>query len=244
MKCWKFDTVEACQKYMTSRVKNRLLDVEGTADLAAHYDSVATTGFTDNRLKQIFTQNLPTEPWKVGEALAECFLEDADDVRFPWNGCRDQKVDNASLPGADLIGFKNQNGKVRFLFGEVKTSNDSVNHPPNVMYGRSGMTKQLENLKISPETRSLLVRWFAFRAKNSDWESDYKTALAEYLSSDECVFLQGVLVRDCPPDIKDLKTRGQVLNNGKPAEMGISLYGIYCLNSITDFPTLMGGASL
>ncbi len=53
MKCWKFDTKEAFQKYMTDRVKNRLLDVEGTADLAAHYDSVATTGFTDNRLKQI-----------------------------------------------------------------------------------------------------------------------------------------------------------------------------------------------
>jgi hypothetical protein len=244
MKCWKFDTEEAFKTYMGNRVKNRLLDIEGTTDLAAHYDSIATTGFADNRLKEIFSEKLPPEPWKIGEALAECFLEDADNVRFPWNGCRDQKVDAASLPGADLVGFKGQNENVRFLFGEVKTSDDASNRPPKVMYGRTGMTTQLENLKTSAETRRLLVKWFGFRAKNSSWESDYRTSLTAYISSDECVCLQGALVRDCEPDIKDLASRGKALSINIPANMGISLYGIYCSCGITDFPALMGGVSL
>ena len=195
-------------------------------------------------MQNFFTQKLPTESWKIGEALAECFLEDIDDIRFPWNGCRDQKIDNASLPGADLIGFKGKNKNARFLFGEVKTSEDKANHPPNVMYGRSGMTKQLETLKTSAESRRLLVKWFACRSKNSSWESDYKIALTSYITSNECVYLQGVLIRDCEPDIKDLKSRGLALNRGKPVDMGICLYGIYCSCGITDFPALMGGVSL
>ena len=112
------------------------------------------------------------------------------------------------------------------------------------MYGRKGMTQQLETLKISAESRRLLVIWFAFRSKNSTWESDYKTALTVYLSSDDCVCLQGVLVRDCDPDIKDLESRGKALSNNKPDKMGISLYGIYCSCGIADFPALMGGVSL
>lgn len=244
IQCWKFDTEEAFKKYMGSRVKNRLLDAEGTADLISHYDSIATTGFSENQLKDVFAQNLPSEPWKVGEALAECFLEDIGDISFPWNGCRDQKIDNASLPGADLVGFKGENENARFLFGEVKTSEDRANHPPNVMYGRKGMTKQLETLKTSVESRRLLVRWFAFRSKNSSWESDYNVALTAYISSDECVYLQGVLVRDCEPDIKDLESRGWALNNSKPADMGIGLYGIYCSCGIADFAALVGGVSL
>lgn len=244
IRCWKFDTEEAFKQYMGGRVKNRLLDIEGTSELVAHYDSIATTGFSENQLKDVFTQKLPAETWKIGEALAECFLEDIDDIRFPWNGCRDQKINNASLPGADLVGFKGTNENVRFLLGEVKTSGDTTNRPPNVMYGRSGMTKQIENLKISTESRRLLIRWFAFRAKNSTWESDYKTALTAYIYSDECVYLQGVLVRDCEPDIKDLESRGYSLNNDKPVKMGISLYGIYCSCSIADFSALMGGVSL
>lgn len=244
IQCWKFDTEEAFKKYMGSRVKSRLLDAEGTADLVSHYDSIATTGFSENQLKNVFANNLPPEPWKIGEALAECFLEDMGDISFPWNGCRDQKIDNASLPGADLVGFKGKKENSRFLFGEVKTSGDRANHPPNVMHGRSGMTQQLENLKTSVESRRLLVRWFAFRSKNSSWESDYKIALAAYISSDKCVFLQGVLVRDCAQDIKDLESRGRALNSSKPADMGIGLYGIYCSCGIADFAALVGGVSL
>jgi len=243
MQCWNFDTEDSFKKYISGRVKNRLLDVEGTTDLVAHYDSIATTGFGDQQLKDIFTQTLPSEPWKVGEALAECFLEDFFEVKFPWNGCRDQKVDSASLPGADLIGLKGKNGNVKFFFGEVKTSEDQ-SHPPNVMYGRSGMTMQLENLKTSVESRRLLVKWFAYRSKNSEWETEYKIALSSYISSTEKVFLQGVLVRDCQPDIKDFESRGKSLNANKPNEMEISLHGIYCACNISDFPKLLSeGAS-
>lgn len=224
---------------MSSRVKNRLFDVEGQNE---QVDSIVSTGFAEQRIKDIFAQDFTPESWRVGETLAECFLEDNSDIRFPWNGVRDQKVDSASLPGADLIGFKGTDGNVRFLFGEVKTSNDT-NQPPNVMYGRSGMTKQLEELKTDSKRRDSLVKWFSWRAKGSNWEVDYTTALKLYCSSDECVFLQGVLVRDTSPVINDLKSRGVSLSTGKPAQMGISLSGIYCPCSIADFPALIGGAS-
>lgn len=240
IRCWKFDTEEAFKKYMGGRVKNRLLDIEGTSELVAHYDSIATTGFSENQLKDVFTQKLPTEPWKIGEALAECFLEDIDDIRFPWNGCRDQKVEDASLPGADLVGFKGKDENVRFLFGEVKTSVDA-NRPPNVMYG---MTKQLEKLKTFKPSRKLLVQWLGYRAKDKTWDNDYKTAVLAYVSCEDKVYLQGVLIRDCAPDIKDLESTGYALNNGKPTDMEIGLCGIYCSCSISDFPALLEGVSL
>ncbi|HEX7319403.1 MAG TPA: hypothetical protein VF399_03480 [bacterium] len=243
MQCWKFDTEEVFKKYMGSRVKNRLLDAEGTAEFVSHYDSIATTGFAENGLKDVFIRDLPKQDWRIGEALAECLLEDTGDIRFPWNGCRDQKVEDASLPGADLVGFKGKDRNVRFLFGEVKTSVDA-NKPPNVMYGRSGMTKQLEKLKTSESSRKLLVQWLGYRAKDKAWDNDYKTAVLAYVSCVDKVYLQGVLIRDCSPVIKDLESRGHSLDSGKPSDMGIGLCGIYCLCSISDFPALLGGVSL
>ncbi len=243
MRCWEFNNEDTFKGYISGRVKNRLQDVEGAEELVSCYETVTSAGFVDDRLKDIFSQSLSLEPWRVGEALAECFLEDTSDVRFPWNGVRDQKVDSASLPGADLVGLKGNGPEVRFLFGEVKTSGDD-NHPPNVMYGRSGMTKQLENLNTKSNSRNSLVRWFAWRSKGAIWESEYRTALIVYYSSDECVCLQGVLVRDTSPDIADLRSRGVALDNKKPQDMDIELCGIYCPCDISEFPALIRGVSL
>lgn len=240
MRCWQFDNNDTFRTYMSKRVKDRLSDVSGSKELATYYDSIISTGFSDDILKNIFTRDQNIEPWRIGEALAECFLEDMEDISFPWNGIRDQKVEDESPPGADLVGFKGSGPEVRFLFGEVKTSSDK-NHPPNVMYGRSGMTQQLERLKTNGNRRRKLVIWFAWRAKGENWEPDYKIALKAYCTSDEYVLLQGILVRDTTPDINDLKTRGLSLKRGKPSRMNIRLYGIFCPSDIRDFSTLIGG---
>lgn len=243
MKCWGIDSEHFFKGYMGGRVKKRLFDIQGQAEQSAYLDSIGSTGFSKDRISDIFLQTFVPEPWRVGEALAQCFLEDQEGSRFPWNGLRDQKIDNASLPGADLIGFKGQRGDVRFLFGEVKTSSDS-NHPPQVMNGRTGMIAQLEGLRDENSRRGKLVRWFYWRAKNSSWESDYNEALFAYYSSSECVYLQGALVRDTKATIDDLKSRGIRLSNGKPSEMEIFLYAVYCPCNISDFPELVGGESL
>ncbi|NCC61037.1 MAG: hypothetical protein EOM12_08860 [Verrucomicrobiae bacterium] len=56
------------------------------------------------------------------EALAEAWLEKEHKVIWPWNMERDKRNANASLPGADLVGFVENGSEIRLILGEVKSS--------------------------------------------------------------------------------------------------------------------------
>lgn len=188
-------------------------------------------------------KNPDLEPWKIGEALAECFLEDQFGLLFPWNTNRDARVAKASLPGADLVGFITVNNGVRFVFGEVKTSWDS-NIPPAVVYGRSGMTFQLEKLRDDSNSREQLFKWLAYRAVGASWQSCFQEAAKAYLHNDKDVCLYGVLVRDTIPALKDLESRGRQLGTGCPAEMTVYLSAYYLSVPIQEWPAIIRDAGL
>src|SRR5690625_7937519 len=83
--------------------------------------------------------------WAAGEALAEVGLESHRDIDLTRNKERDKRNPFASLIGADIVGFQRDGDSYRLALGEVKCSSEA-NWPPQVMYGRSGMIHQLENL--------------------------------------------------------------------------------------------------
>jgi hypothetical protein len=128
------------EQALRTRVAERLRDPEGAAIIAAALEGLEEAEFDRHRLESVLTVELPDDPWRIGEALAECYLEDHNECLFPWPAQRDLRNPKASPAGADLAGFRGQGEKARFAFGEVKTSEDA-SAPPNVMYGRSGMVK-------------------------------------------------------------------------------------------------------
>jgi hypothetical protein len=158
----------------------------------------------------ICSEPLP-QPWEVGEALAECLLQERHHSIWPWNSGRDRRTPKASLPGADLVGFYEVSGGATFLFGEVKTSNDRET-PPQVLYGRSGMIAQLENLATRIDIHYSLIKWLRPRCRGTPFWPLYQNAMQRYAASNGKDFLLvGCLMRDTPPDERDLGGRGRAL---------------------------------
>ena len=190
---------------------------------------ISETGFQQDSVRRVLSHTREPEDWRVGEALAECHLRDHLCCSFPWPAGRDQKNPDSSPTGADLVGFQKteQNaGPHRFAFGEVKTSTEE-RWPPQVMYGRHGMTRQLESLRDDVIVRDHVVKYLAHRAHGANWESQYKEAAVRYLTDSTDVVLFGVLVRDVEPKDADLRTRAQALASGCPDHTALELAAVY-----------------
>ncbi|MCR4432357.1 MAG: hypothetical protein NUV45_15255 [Tepidanaerobacteraceae bacterium] len=235
---WVFKDSSQFNKYLCDRVYAKLIDVEGQNEIKELLQDMASTGFLKQNLARVIEKNIEFEPWEIGEALAQCFLEDQFKIIFPWNTRRDARVLKASLPGADLVGFIVTENGIRFAFGEVKTSED-VNAPPKVMYGRSGMSFQLEKLKNDKSLRSQLFFWLGCRAKGAKWENQFKEAAIAYLNNDRNVFLYGILIRDTSPTLKDLESSGNSLVSGANSEIIIYLYAYYLPIPIQMWPDII-----
>ncbi|MBU7047063.1 MAG: hypothetical protein HXS54_11575 [Theionarchaea archaeon] len=231
------------KKYIPSRVGNRFFDIKGTDELINEFDDLINTGFEKEALIDIFKLEKAITYWKIGESLAECYLEDYKGVRFHYNSIRDAKNPNANLTGADLVGFIDINNETIFLFGEVKTSSDDST-PPQILYGRSGMIKQLEKIKSNYEVKNSLVRWLGFKVKDlSDdhpFREDYKKALTLYIKSKQSkINLIGILVRDTSPTDKDLKTRLEELKRDVQEGMNIELIALYVPIPVKELELLL-----
>lgn len=205
--------------FLKGAVKERVTDVELKDSLEEDLQALGTTQMASDTISAIL--NAPCAPldWEIGEAMAECLLEQEFEACWPWNENRDRKTPRASLPGADLVGFVGEGEDARFLFGEVKTSSDQ-NHPPSVMAGRSGMAHQIDVLANSTEIGASLLVWLYARCKNTDTWSKFQAACKRYLASAQRdVALVGVLLRDTSPHEDDLRARGQAfadLNKDMP----------------------------
>lgn len=231
--------------FIENEVASRLHDETGKADFTSYLNSLASTGFAQDSLQAILEAEHPEErDWAVGEALAEAWLSREHGVVWPWNTERDKRTPQASLPGADLVGFVTQGSETRLLLGEVKCSSDS-NTPPNVMTGRNGMTRQLETLATDIGLLHTLLRWLLPRCLGKDTEPHFKAASILLLQSgNKAITLFGVLVRDTQPDERDLRSRGQHLGKIIETPTWCSLIALYLPCPISSLPDrVQGGGS-
>lgn len=221
---------ETFADYLSSRVKDRFEDYEGQQKLLDEFSELIKTDFHKEKLQEIFATTEDPRDWKIGECLAECYLEDFHNSFFPYNSGRDSRKSNASLPGADLVGFSLLEEEHRFTFGEVKTSSQNVS-PPNVIYGKTGLIFQLETLKSDKKERSTLIKWLAYKIADLPDEDNvkkiFKEALTTYLNDSEKIKLVGVLVRDTQPNDMDYKNRFSSLIAGVPGDLRIDLLALY-----------------
>lgn len=228
------------EEYLSSRVRERFYDIEGTKLLIEEFENIASTGFEKTLLVNIFSISPPLEDWKIGEALAECYLEDFEGVKFYYPPSRDARNPKANIQGADLVGFIDIDEETTiFLFGEVKTSGEKSS-PPQVMYGESGMINQLRNIQNNPDLRKSLIRWFGFKVKSlSDedpFKKDYQKALKMYLKegAEYKYFLFGILIRDTTPRNTDLGSGYKSLKNNLANGAQLKLIALYIPMPIKD----------
>lgn len=220
------------------------------ADTASSFgpelQSLATTGMETRYVKRLLNAlTIDPKDWEVGEALAECALRDDSDrqVLWPWNTVLDRRTPRASLPGADLVGFCCERGKVVLLFGEVKTSYDT-NTPPSVMSGGSGMAWQLEKNATCLDIQGALLRWLHARCRSQPYRDLYRQAVKRYLESGgKELLLVGVLMRDTTPSELDLKARGKALSIRLKDPVRTELIAWYLPVPISDWPALVQGVA-
>lgn len=210
---------------MEGGVATVLFDDEGKANIEGILAGLAETEFEQAGLRRMLADPGQIEDWRVGEAIAETYLADHRSCEFPWPDGRDEKKSGSSLPGADLVGFGVDEVGDCFAFGEVKTSSEQK-YPPGAMYGRTGLKRQLEDLRDREAIRMDLVKYLGHRAGTARWLARYMRAAGRYLR-DGSVQLYGILVRDVEPNQDDLRVRAEALVAGCPPETRIELLALY-----------------
>lgn len=233
------------QTFMQNNVRDRLNDTNGQAIVESHLRSLASTGFEIDNLNSLLNAEAQEErDWAVGESFSEAILEQEFGATFPWNNNRDSKNENASLPGADIVGLINDNGQPKLLFGEVKTSIQEQ-YPPNVLYGRSGMTHQLETIGTNLIRLRKLIEWLLFRCKGTVYEASFNEAIKYLLgsTSNQGIYLVGILVRpNITANVEDWQSRGTYLGNTFNGTVTKALLLAYYLpQSLADFASLAIG---
>ena len=141
------------ERYLNDRVGPRYRDDEGD-QLLSDVNDTSKVGFDSDVLKTTVTYT----PSKIAEVLVECFLIDNHNTLIPYNRLRDSMNLKAPIHGPDIIGIAD----TLFVFGETKSSSDPK-HPPGVVYGESGLIKQLNSIKIDREKRSCMIKWLGHK---------------------------------------------------------------------------------
>ena len=203
-----------------------LFDDEGRADIEEILRGIVDTAFEQDGLRRVLTEPERIEDWRVGEAIAETWLNDHRDCRFPWPDGRDERKRGSSLPGADLVGLHADAQGDCLAFGEVKTSSED-RYPPGTMYGRTGLKQQLEDLRDCTSIRDDLFKYLGYRAKGAAWLQRFRRAGKRYLVNKSDVRLFGFLVRDVSPHKDDVRVRVESLGKGCPDGTRIELIALY-----------------
>jgi hypothetical protein len=214
------------KKQLAGPVAALVFDDAGVREFGELLDGLADTEFSRENLNALLADAPAPENWRVGEALAEHHLNECHGCFFPWPDGRDERKRGSSLPGADLVGFQNDGGQERFVFGEVKTSSHA-SYPPGAIHGRHGLKQQMEDLRNRREIRDGLLRYLGHRAGTAAWRERYRAAATVYLKDTCAVRLFGILVRDVAPHEDDLRARVSALAAGCPGAMAIGLIAIY-----------------
>ncbi len=225
---------QQCRTHLQGAVKDNLLDREEREN---NLDTLRAlqqdTGFDANAdliadIQALENEQLYIKQFRVGEAYAEVILEESFVCRFHWNENRDARNPKGNKTGADLVGFIEVDGQVLFLFGEVKTSSETANRPPQVMTSADGIEKQLRDLYDDRAKRQILITYLQSKARHyaeeHPFKTDYNASLRAYYDNN-CQFqLIGVLVRDVDCDERDVS-----LSYGRLSQHILEPYGIKLL---------------
>ena len=211
---------------MDGRVAAVLFDDDGKANIVDILAGLAETDFAQAGLRRMLEDADEIEDWRIGEAIAEVYLTDHRACSFPWRDGRDERKSGSSLPGADLVGFGKDDEGDCFAFGEVKTSRERQ-YPPGAMYGRTGLKRQLEDLRDGETIRDDLVKYLGHRAGSASWRERFERAAGRYLRNTSDIQIYGYLVRDVEPHWDDLRVRVVNLGAGCPEKTRIELLALY-----------------
>ena len=238
----KMEDDDGFNTFMSDDVPARLHDEEGRAGFEAHLRGLANTGFARDSLDAVLAAEVPEErDWAVGEAIAEAYLSREHEITWPWNMERDKRNPKASLPGADLVGFRIEGKTARLALGEVKSSAD-IKTPPGVMNGRSGMMHQIDSLANNLSLIYQLLRWLLFRCKGTEHEVSFNAAVSLFFDSgNKAITLFGVLIRDTQPNELDLKARGRSLAATLQDPTACHLVAIYLPCTVAALPSRVSG---
>lgn len=222
---------------LCSSVYERICDLNGCEEIVG---GLQDTGFDSAVIMQKLFPYVNRQAWEIGEAYAQSYAEENLSACIPWGISRDIKKPGSSLPGADIVGLYRDAESTYFLFGEVKTSSDR-NVPPGVMYGETGLKKQLEDFCTDKNLVRQLVVYLAHRLKqDSNLWVGYKEAAIRYFQSEDNIHVLGILVRDIPPDMADLAARASGMECYAVNGRVIELLGIYVpVGRIGDFSRMI-----
>lgn len=228
---------QECREHLQGLVKDNLLDREDRDDTLERIRALRDeTGFdvSDGLLADIQTlenEFIEAQNFRVGEAYAEVILEQSFSCRFYWNELRDTRNPRGYKTGADLVGFIEVEDQVLFLFGEVKTSSETANRPPQVMTGADGIESQLRDLYSNRAKRQILISYLKNKICLSPdrpaFKVDFDSGLRSYYSNPEGYQLIGVLIRDVEPDERDLSLSYSRLRTRILEPIGLKLLALY-----------------
>ncbi|HLP62469.1 MAG TPA: hypothetical protein VK186_26760 [Candidatus Deferrimicrobium sp.] len=231
------DELNKCLKGQVSKI---LFDNAGM-DFIENTFSINETGFDIQNIKHILSPKQEPANWRIGEALAESYLNAHKNCSFPWNSDRDKKNDNSSLAGADLVGFQETTiMNNRFAFGEVKTLEEKK-YPPSKA---QSLKTQLTNLYTNSNTRDNLVKYLCYRAANSSWQQQFIDSFKRYAKNKSDVSLFGFMVRDVDPDERDLASITHSLSQISSPQPSLDIIALYLpAGSISTFSSQVMAAS-
>jgi hypothetical protein len=241
--CRLVSDADAFKAFLKDVVGPRVAD--GATSFDADMRGLATTGMATKFVERLLLAVPPPKDWEIGEALAECALEQdsGHEVHWPWSTVLDRRTPRASLPGADLVGFRCDADSVVLLIGEVKTSSDPST-PPSVMYGKGAIVWQLEDSATRLDIQHSLLLWLHARCLTPLHKDLFQKAVGRYLESGgKALGLVGVLVRDTQPNQLDVISRAKALGAKlrEPAQAEILAW--YLPVAINEWPKLLAKAA-
>jgi hypothetical protein len=182
-------------------------------------------------IQALENEEIEVQQFRVGEAYAEVILEQEFSCRFYWNENRDTRNPKGNKTGADLVGFIEVENQVLFLFGEVKTSSETANRPPQVMTGAKGVESQLRDLYNDRSKRLILISYLKNKMRHfpegHQFRTDFEASQRAYYSGIEDFHLIGVLVRDVEHDERDVSLSYGRLRDHVLEPKGIKLLAMY-----------------
>lgn len=224
-------------KTLCGSVFDSLLDIEVHQDRLSELTGLLETGFSQSENLLADLQALENaEPedlrdWRIGEAVAEVVLEENFQCRFHWNELRDARNPKGNKTGADLVGFIESDGNILFLFGEVKTSSETANKPPQVMTKADGIENQLKDLYNDRNKRQILISYLKSKTRDlpesHHFKVDYDLALRSYYANSQSYQLVGVLIRDVVADHKDVSISYNSIKTSILNPIGLKLIALY-----------------
>lgn len=228
--------------YLRKAISSRQTD--STPTFKSNLQGLATADSEKEYVGRLLNAFPRLRDWEIGEALAECLLLDDPDreIHFPGRNLQDRRSPQASLPGADLVGFYREGDAVLLLFGEVKTSHEGRT-PPSVMTGNRGMVGQLERLATRDDIHVTLLKWLWVRCVTDPLKQLYGKASSRLVESKgRDLLLVGMLMRDTAPNELDLKAPGTALATRVSVRTRIQLAAWYLPIRISEWRDILEGA--